>query len=82
MDTVHQGHHDGQPGSYHINAVDTVTQWQEMGCVETSNERHLEPVLKAMLHQFPFVIRGFHSGNGGEFINHIVADLLNKLLIE
>jgi transposase InsO family protein len=34
-----------------------------------------------MLVQFPFVIRGFHSDNGSEFVNHIVARLLNKLLI-
>ena len=32
--------------------------------------------------QFPFRIRGFHSDNGSEFINHTVAGLLNKLLIE
>ena len=36
----------------------------------------------AMLAQFPFRIRGFHSDNGSEFINHTVAQLLNKLLIE
>ena len=53
VDTVHQGHQDGQPGLYHINAVDTVTQWQVVGCVETICERHLLPVLEAMLHQFP-----------------------------
>jgi len=41
-----------------------------------------EPVLEAMLEQFPFQIRGFHSGNESEFINHTVARLLNKLLIE
>ena len=35
-----------------------------------------------MLAQFPFRIRGFHSDNGSEFINHRVAELLNKLLIE
>jgi hypothetical protein len=28
VDTVHQGDHDGTKGVYHINAVDTVTQWQ------------------------------------------------------
>src|SRR5713101_5481562 len=60
VDTVHQGHHDGQPGIYHINAVDTVTQWQVVGCVETISERHLLPVLEAMLHQMPFLTRGFH----------------------
>ena len=32
--------------------------------------------------QFPFRILGFHSDNGSEFINHTVAALLNKLLIE
>jgi transposase InsO family protein len=35
-----------------------------------------------MLPQFPFVIRGFHSDNGSEFINYTVARLLGKLLIE
>jgi transposase InsO family protein len=32
--------------------------------------------------QFPFHIRGFHSDNGSEFINHTVAQMLNKLLVE
>ena len=82
VDTVHQGNHDGQPGLYHINAVDTVTQWQVLGCVETISERHLVPVLEAMLHQFPFRILGFHCDNGSEFLNHRVAKLLNKLLVE
>jgi Integrase core domain len=82
VDTVHQGHHDGQRGLYHINAVDTVTQWQVVGCVETISERHLAPVLEAMLHQFCFRIRGFHCDNGSEFVNHTVAKLLDKLLIE
>ena len=82
VDTVHQGHQDGQPGLYHINAVDTVTQWQVVGCVETICERHLLPVLEAMLHQFPFVVRGFHCDNGSEFINHRVAGMLEKLRVE
>ena len=82
VDTVHQGHQDGKPGLYHINAVDTVTQWQIVGCVETISERHLEPVLEAMLHQFPFRIRGLHCDNGAEFLNRTVVRLLNKLLVE
>ena len=82
VDTVHQGQHDGQPGVYHINAVDTVTQWQVVGCVETISEQHLTPVLEAMLHQFPFRILGFHCDNGSEFLNHTVVKLLNKLLVE
>lgn len=82
VDTVHQGHHDGKAGLYHINAVDTVTQWQVLGCVERISEHYLVPVLEAMLHQFPFRILGFHCDNGSEFLNHDVAKLLNKLLVE
>jgi len=82
VDTVHQGNQDGRPGLFHINAVDTVTQWQVVGCVEAISERYLVPVLEAMLHQFPFQIRGFHCDNGSEFLNHRVAQLLNKLLVE
>jgi len=82
VDTVHQGHHDGQPGLYHLNSVDTVTQWQVVGATETISERHLVPVLEAILHQFPFRILGFHCDNGAEFLNYTVARLLNKLLVE
>ena len=82
IDTVHQGDLDGVKGVYHINAVDEVTQWQVVGATEKISEAWLEPVLEAILEQFPFQIRGFHSDNGSEFINRTVADLLNKLLIE
>jgi len=82
VDTVHQGDQDGVKGVYHINAVDEVTQWQIVGAVSQISEAHLLPVLQAMLRQFPFRIRGFHSDHGSEFINHRVAELLNKLLIE
>ena len=82
VDTVHQGDLEGVKGVYHINAVDEVTQWQVVGATEQISEAYLLPVLEAMLTQFPFGIRGFHSDNGSEFINHTVAKLLNKLLIE
>ena len=39
----------------------------------------LIPLLETMLQQFPFRIRGFHSDNGSEFINHTMAKLLEKL---
>lgn len=79
---MHQGDLDGAKGVYHINAVDEVTQWQVMGCTAQIGEAWLLPVLEAILQQFPFRIRGFHSDNGSEFVNHTVAQLLNKLLIE
>jgi transposase InsO family protein len=82
VDTVHQGDLDGAKGLYHINAVDEVTQWQVVGATAQISEAWLMPVLEAILEQFPFRIRGFHSDNGSEFINHTVAEMLNKLLVE
>jgi transposase InsO family protein len=83
VDTVHQGDDlDGSKGVFHINAVDEVTQWEIVGAVPQISEAWLIPVLAAMMQQFPFVIRGFHSDNGSEYVNHAVARLLNKLLIE
>lgn len=82
VDTVHQGDQDGIKGVYYINAVDCITQWQVAGCVEKISEAYLLPVLRQMLAQFPFRVRGFHSDNGSEFINAKVAALLEKLRIE
>jgi transposase InsO family protein len=82
VDTVHQGDRPGAKGVYHINAVDQVTQWEIVSATARISEAWLEPVLAAMLRQFPFPIRGFHSDNGSEFLNQTVARLLNKLLIE
>lgn len=82
IDTVHQGDFEGRKGVYHINAVDEVTQWQVMAATPKISELWLIPVLEAMLAQFPFLIRGFHSDNGSEYVNHEVARLLGKLLIE
>ena len=81
VDTVHQGDLDAK-GVYHINLVDAVTQWEIVVCVESISEAYLEPVLEEALRAFPFVIHGFHSDNGSEFINSVTAKLLNKLLIE
>lgn len=82
VDTVHQGDSEGNKGVYHINAVDEVTQWEIVGATPYISEAWLVPVLEAMVEQFPFAILGFHSDNGSEFINAVVARLLDKLLIE
>jgi len=82
VDTVHQGDTENGKGVFHINAVDEVTQWEIAASVERISETYLEPVLVTILTQFPFVIHGFHSDNGSEFINQTVAKLLNKLMIE
>ncbi len=53
-----------------------------MACVQGISEAFLLPVLALVIGQFPFVIEGFHSDNGSEFINGRFAQLLEKLRIE
>ena len=81
VDSVHQGDQDKAKGVYHINLVDEVTQWEVIGCVEGISELFLAPLLEALLEQFPFCVLEFHSDNGSEYINYVVAKLLNKLTI-
>lgn len=81
VDSVHQGDLDKQKGVYHINLVDEVTQDQVVVCVEGISEQFLAPALEESLKSFPFKILNFHSDNGSEYINSVVAKLLKKLLI-
>jgi hypothetical protein len=39
------------------------------------------PLLEVLIEQFPFVIHNFHSDNGSEYINKMVAKILERLLI-
>ena len=82
IDSVHQGDLDGVKGVYHINAVDCVTQMQFVATCEKISEAYLLPVIRQLLDGFPFVILGFHSDNGSEYINYQVAKLLEKLRVE
>lgn len=82
IDSVHQGDQDGVKGLYHINAVDCVTQFEMVATCERLSEAYLLPVIETLLESFPFKILGFHADNGSEYINHVVAELLDKLRIE
>ncbi|MGZ8911360.1 MAG: integrase catalytic domain-containing protein [Methylococcaceae bacterium] len=82
VDSVHQGDLDGVKGLYLITAVDQVTQFDCVFAVERISEHFLLPTLAQLLEAFPFVIRGFHSDKGSEYINHNVVKLLEKLRIE
>lgn len=75
IDTCHQR------DVYHIHAIDEITQWEIVICVPQISEAYLKPALELLLEEFPFVIFNFHSDRGSEFINKVVAKLLNKLLI-
>jgi transposase InsO family protein len=81
IDSVHQGDRGDHKGVYHINAVDEITQWEVVVSVARITDNHLAANLEGIMKQFPFWIKGFHSDNGGEFINKMVAGILNKLLI-
>lgn len=81
VDTVHQGDRDGEKGVYHINTIDEVTQFEFVGSCPYISERYLKPLLEKLLELYPFIITEFHSDNGSEFINKVVCDLLNKMLI-
>ena len=82
VDTVHSGDRDGEKGAYIINMVDEVTQYQQLAAVRRITEQYMVPVLGALVGAFPFPVLGFHSDNGSEFINHRVAEMLNKLHVE
>ncbi len=81
VDSVHQGDKDGEKGVYHVNIVDEVTQMEWVGCVETISEFHLAPLLTSLLAQIPFKVINFHSDNGSEYINKVVAVILQNLFI-
>lgn len=87
VDTVHQGDEKDLKGGYvkgvyHINIIDEVTQFEFIGAAEKISERFLLPILEELIDSFPFVIIEFHADNGSEYINYLVVDLLNRLVIK
>ena len=82
VDNVHKGDREEEKGVYHINTVDEITQLEIIGATEKISEHYLQPILRDILNQYPFTIVEFHPDNGSEYINYVVAKLLNKLYIE
>ena len=82
IDSVHQGDHDGIKGVYHINAVDSVTQWEVVVCVEHLGHSFMSRAVELMVEQFPFTLQGIHADNGVEYINWRMLDLMEEARIE
>ena len=82
VDSVHQGDLEGEKGLYEINLVDEVTQYEFVAAAEGISERFMVPALEGSIAAFPFLVKGFHVDNGSEYVNHRVAELLNKLHVE
>lgn len=81
VDTVHQGDLQKEKGVYFINVVDEVTQVEFVFSVPAISEQYLQVVLEELIMMCPFVVINFHSDNGSEYINYVVADILNGLHI-
>lgn len=82
VDSVHQGDKNKQKGVYYINIVDEVTQYEFVFCVPAISEKYMKLVLQLLKRFCPLIIINFHSDNGSEYINKVVADILNKLHIK
>ena len=50
--------------------------------MERISELYLIPALQQLFDILPFEVAGFHSDNVSEYVNHRVAELLEKLRIE
>ena len=81
VDSVHQGDFNKEKGVYFINMVDEVTQSEFVFCVPGISEKYLRAVLEELMILCPFTVINFHSDNGSEYINKVVADILNRLHI-
>lgn len=82
VDSVHQGDLNREKGVYYINMVDEVTQSEFIFCVPAISELYLKVVLEELIIICPFKIINFHSDNGSEYINYMVANILNRLHIK
>ncbi len=82
VDSVHLGDLEGKKGSYIIDVVDEVTQHEYLVCVERLTHEFLGPALEQLIDAFPFVVHAFHADNGSEYINHRVAELLNRVHVK
>ena len=82
IDSVHQGDHDGIKGVYHINAVDIVTQWQVVVCVEHISHSFMGHAVELLIEQFPFTLKGIHADNGVEYINWRMLELMEDARIK
>ncbi len=53
-----------------LTLTDVFTGWTENGAVWNKGQYEVHRLLERMEERLPFRLKGFHSDNGGEFINH------------
>jgi hypothetical protein len=74
--------HDGgsSSGEYclTLNATDVYSGWVELRSLPNRAHRWVKEQAEAIRGELPFVLRGFDSDNGGEFINHQLWNWANE----
>lgn len=53
-----------------LTLTDILTGWTENGAVWNKGQYGVHELLRRMEDTLPFSIKGFHTDNGGEFVNH------------
>ena len=53
-----------------LTFTDILTGWTENGAVWNKGQTGVHQLLRSIEDRLPFPIKGFHTDNGGEFINH------------
>jgi hypothetical protein len=56
--------------AWSLTFTDIFSGWTENGATWNKGEAGVHKLLESMEDNLPFAVKGFHSDNGGEFINH------------
>jgi hypothetical protein len=56
--------------AWSLTFTDVFTGWTENGAVWNKGQYGIHQLLKTFEERLPFMMKSFHSDNGGEFINH------------
>ncbi len=61
-----------------LTFTDVFTGWTENGAVWNKGQYGVFEMLKTLELRLPFRVKGFHTDNGGEFINHHLHTYYSK----
>ena len=62
-----------------LTFTDIFSEWTENGAVWNKGQHEVHELLRSMELRLPFPVKGFHSDNGGEFINyHLHSFYVNR----
>ncbi len=65
-----------------LDAVDLATGWTELRAVWGKGQERVKAAIHEVTRRLPFAIKGLHSDNGSEFINHLLYSYCQREGIE